>query len=170
MNHVSELISRIIGPLLFAAAFSLTVVNSDVLEQYNSLVHSLISSDEVYNEGKTKVTNQIFVFDDEDNAYVSGSYIISMLTRDITVYTEIIDQTAVDNKFRLTFDTRLGTAVYYSVIDTTLINEVVKSTGVYTPGSYFSFGGYIDTNGQYRLDHTYGLSGELEKITFTRVS
>lgn len=170
MQRISELFLRLVGPIMIVIAFSVFSGMSKEMTKYQDNVSTmLINSDDVYNEGYKKLQEHVFQHDADGGMTVDGSCLMGMLLSNVTVTTEIVDNTDRSMYFRIVLDTRLGTNVYYAVFDTSLLSERLVKSGVYYVGDEVPFIEYLSMTGKYRMQPQHGPSGSLDRIIFTRV-
>lgn len=175
--HLSDLAVRLIGPFLFSAAFIIFINNYNLMEDYVNGVKAKFVEGEVYREGESLTADEAEYFDftNEDGYSVSGKYLVSILSEDITIKT-IVDSKNNNLPYRrLVIDPNgLSTGPIYTLFvkDNALgaINQVkVDKSGPWISGESVNLNKVISTSSNYQMTVQYAATGKIESITYTEV-
>ena len=74
MQRLGDFFFRLIGPILFSAAFLLFVSNYNVVKQYLDTVKSGFVEGEVYEQSNVDTNDRIYKFKSDGSYEVDGSY------------------------------------------------------------------------------------------------
>lgn len=175
MQRLGDFFFRLIGPILFSAAFLLFVSNYNVVKQYLDTVKSGFVEGEVYEQSNVDTNDRIYKFKSDGSYEVDGSYLAGILSGSIT--DKII---IVGNKYdyfqRLEINPRLSEdSIMYTAYQTSLqpnsINKLkAVSAGAWVAGQSFDLNKIISYSSKYKVKVSYYPTNAIKNITYTKIS
>ena len=171
MQRLGDFFFRLIGPILFSAAFLLFVSNYNVVKQYLDTVKSGFVEGEVYEQSNVR----IYKFKSDGSYEVDGSYLAGILSGNITDKIIVVGD-KYDYFQRLEINPRLSeNSIMYTAYQTSLqpnsINKLkAVSAGAWVAGQSFDLNKIISYYSKYKVKVSYYPTNAIKSITYTKIS
>lgn len=175
MQKLGDLFFRLIGPIVFSAAFLLFVSNYNVIKQYQTTVKSGFIGGEVYEQSNVDAGDRIYKYNSDGSYEVDGSYLAGILSGDITNKIIVVGD-KYDYFQRLEINPWLSEdSIMYTAYQTSLqpnsINKLkAVSAGTWVAGQSFDLNKIISYSSKYKVTVSYYPTNAIKSITYTKIS
>ena len=172
--QLSELIIRLMGPIIFAAAFVVFIMNYNTVDEYIQVVKDKLIDGEVYRQSYSSDDYDEKAFNIVDGSYtVTGTYLIGYLNGTITNKVIVNSEGGTTPYKKLIIDPHgLNQGASYALYSRSLspgnVNGVVLSQcDKWIPGESINLNQVVHSDRTYLFEPQYADTGVLESITFT---
>lgn len=171
--NLGELIIRMIGPILFSAAFIAFISQYDAVDEYLQTVKDRFLGGEVYSQSSVDSDDDVYSFERDGSYEVTGAYLLGVLSAPITENTIVIGNSRDYYQKLVISPSMLDNTTCYTAYRSSLSVDGVNSvkaadSGVWVAGQSFQLDYIVDYSATYVVNAQYASTGGILNITYMK--